>query len=76
MKAGELKKLLETVNDNIEVICTSCNFELNCSCVSNAFLKKFKKETKGFIDAFDYQYYMQEVYVYDEDGDDVVFITG
>ena len=77
MKVGELKKLLETVNDDIEVICTSHNFELNYNCVSAlAFLQKFRKKTEVFIDAFDHQHYTAEVYVYDKDGEDVLHIIG
>jgi hypothetical protein len=77
MKVGEFKKLLETVNDDIEIICTSDNFELNYNCVSaSAYLQKFKKKTEGFIDAFDHQYYTAEVYKFDKDGDDVVVIIG
>lgn len=77
MKVGELKKLLETVDNDIEIICISDNFELNGNYVSaNAFLQTFKKKTEVFRDAFDHQLYTEEVFIFDNNGDNVLLIIG
>lgn len=74
LTVGELKKLLEKVDDNIPVIMRSDNFELHGSSVDihGIHLFKMKKVEKEFIDAFDYGHYFSEIYEYDENGQEVL----
>jgi hypothetical protein len=69
MKAKDLaKKLME--NPEAEVIVTSDNFELNGNMipVSSVHPYKGRIESKQFRDAFDYEYYNTNVFVWDENG--------
>ena len=67
MKAKELAKLLME-NPEAEVIITSDNFELNHSLipVSRVHPLKGRIDSKQFMDAFDYEYYHTDVFVWDE----------
>lgn len=67
---GMLKKYIEDLDDNTPLISKSNNFELNGEIIEGAdFMKEnFRVENKEFFDAFDYETYHKDVYVYDPNG--------
>lgn len=73
----ELKEILDTLPEDSVIISKSDNFELRGDRVQGACIKtcKVRKETKSFRDAFDNSYYNKEVYVSDDNGEQVVEIS-
>lgn len=77
MKVGELKKLLEKVDDNIEVIAVSHNYELNCKFTNtHVNYGKYKRVNEQFRDDFEHEYYSREIYRMDKSGNYCVAIFG
>jgi hypothetical protein len=74
---GELKALIESLDDNTPLISKSGNFELNGEIVCGAefSINKFKIESKEFLDAFDYERYHTDVYTYDANGNECLKIS-
>jgi hypothetical protein len=71
------KEILSKLDDNIELIVTSSNYELGSSLVSVQGLRtsKYKTEIQSFVDDFDGTHYQSKVYIPDnENGDDVVIV--
>jgi hypothetical protein len=73
---GELRKFLETLDDNIPIIKNSTNFEQKGAIVEGVFanVDKYSKETETFMDAFDYENYTKEVYKRDDNGIECLYI--
>ena len=78
MTVRELKEKLDQYNNDMEVVVTSSNFELNNSLVTinGIYKSKMKESRETFKDAFDYSYYSEKVYVSSENGKDVLVIYG
>jgi hypothetical protein len=76
MNLGELRKLTEGLSDDVEIITVCHNYELGNALVkaTNVCLIKVKKEVKQFRDDFDGGRYSSEVYVCDENGEEVLKI--
>ena len=71
------KEILSKLDDNVELIATSSNYELGGSLVSVQGLRtdKCKVEFQSFVDDFDGTHYQSKVYVPDnENGSDVVIV--
>ena len=73
---GELKKFLETLNDDMPIITNSSNFELRGAIVDgvNLTVNKYIKETETFTDGFDYTQYNKDVYHRNDDGTECLYI--
>lgn len=67
---GELKEFIKNLDDNMPLISTSSNFELQSSVVSGVrvSVEKFSTEKQQFVDAFDHTVYYEEVYVSNKNG--------
>ena len=77
MTKKELLEKLEGVDDNTRIIVKSSNFELGNSFVeAKAYVGKYSKEVKRFVDAFDGESYSTVVFVDDEDGEATIVIRG
>ena len=76
MKLGELRKLTEHLGDDVEIITTSDNYELNHAWVESRGIRivKVSKENKTFRDDFDGTSYSKEVFFPDENGKEVLKI--
>ena len=71
------KEILSKLDDNVELIVTSNNYELGGSLVSVQGLRigKCKVEFQSFVDDFDGTHYQSKVYVPDnENGSNVVIV--
>lgn len=73
---GELRRLLETLDDDMIILKASHNEEKQGALVNNirTSLYKYKKTTRTFRDSFDHREYSSEVYVPDEDGDRCLYL--
>ena len=77
MTVGELKKVLEKIEDDVEVIAASNNYELlGKFSDAHVYLGKFKRVNEQFRDDFDNNYYSKEVYRMDKRGKEFVAIFG
>lgn len=72
----DLKEILNNFPDDTKIISKSDNFELRDNKVDGVRINSYKakKEKKTFRDGFDYEYYDKEVYVSDENGEQVIEI--
>lgn len=77
MKVRELKKLLEKYDDEVEIITSSSNYELNGNRVKARIIEtKCSLQEKNFRDDFDGTRYTKQVYTSDENGQIVLWIMG
>jgi hypothetical protein len=78
MKVKELKRQLEGLDDELELIIKSDNYELRGSYVpARSIFKttnKFKKKLESFVDDFDHTRYQKEIYISSSDGETVAMI--
>jgi hypothetical protein len=76
MKLGELRKQTAHLSDDVEIICVSDNFEMSGSWVKATGVEvvRVKKKSETFRDAFDNTRYNSDVYIPDENGDEVLKI--
>ena len=76
MTLGDLRKLTKDLPDDTKIITISDNFELEGNMVEarSVSLAKVRQEKKWFTDDFDYTDYCSTVYVYDDDGEDALYI--
>lgn len=78
MKIKELKEIIKDLDDDMEVITVSNNFELNGSYVTlekyRVRISNYKQVKETFRDAFDGGYYNTTVYRLDKDGKPVLVI--
>jgi len=67
---GKLKEFIKELDDNMPLIATSDNFELNGEIIQGIHptVAGFSVVSKEFLDAFDYERYHKDVYVYDGNG--------
>jgi len=76
MKVKDLKLQLQDLDDELEVIVKSNNYELQGSYVLAKGLfkttNKYKKQIETFIDDFDHTRYNKEIFISSEDGENVV----
>jgi len=76
MKVKDLKLQLQDLDDELEVIVKSDNYEMQGNYVSARGLfkttNKFKKQVETFIDDFDYIRYNKEIFISSENGENVV----
>lgn len=73
---GELKKFLETLDDNIPIIKNSVNFEHKGAIIEGviANVNRYSKTTETFMDAFDYGTYTKDVYERDDKGIECLYL--
>ncbi|MGG2091312.1 hypothetical protein AB1283_00915 [Bacillus sp. S13(2024)] len=77
MKIKELKQLIENLDDNIEVITKSDNFELRGAKVeAKVFISNQVKKREKFVDAFDRTEYEKDVFFTTEEGQKTLVIYG
>lgn len=79
MNVGELKEIIKDLDDNMEIIHRSDNYELKDSYVSlNKYsirpVDGYKREIQTFRDDFDGECYQTPVYVYDKENGKTVLI--
>ena len=76
MKVKDLKLQLQDLDDELEVIVKSDNYEMQGNYVSARGLfkttNKLKKQVETFIDDFDYIRYNKEIFISSENGENVV----
>lgn len=67
---GKLKEYIKELDDNMPLLATSDNFELNGGITQGIHpnVAGFSVVRKEFLDAFDYERYHNDVYVYDGNG--------
>lgn len=73
---GELKEFIKKLDDSMPLVKKSNNFELRGAIDIGIHpkVKKFKTETKEFVDGFDHDIYSHEVYIRDQNGIDCLQI--
>lgn len=74
MNLGQLRKMIEHLGDDVEIITNTSNFEMSGSWVKayGIQLVKVRKDSQQFRDAFDGTNYSAEVFIPDEDGIEVL----
>lgn len=70
---GELKKLLEDLDDNTIIVCYESSME-RCGYRKGVFVRKEKRSVREYStqDAFDGTSYTYEIYVSDSNGEEVL----
>jgi hypothetical protein len=78
MNVGELKKLIENLSDDIEIVTITNNYEMGRSLVkARGKIGKYKQEDRYFRDDFDGTRYTAKVYIQDDnEGKDTLVIFG
>lgn len=74
---GELKKIIQDLDDSVKVVAISYNFEMHNSMVDAVpMIMNCSTERRDFVDAFDRTPYTAKVYRPNDEGEKTLIITG
>jgi len=77
MNKKELMEAIKDLDDDMEIITVSNNYELNGSYVeASVVYGNYKKVKEDFVDDFDHNRYSTNIFKHDINGGKVLIITG
>ena len=77
MNLGQFRELTKDMDDSVDIITVTSNFEIGHNLVkARASIDKYREEKQQFRDSFDGTRYSSTVYRLDDDGEDKIIISG